>query len=100
MDITSPTLLKLKGLLFALLGLLSATLLLLPILSWRSAALLAITVWAFCRAYYFCFYVMHHYVDPSFRYAGLLNLFQFLLRGPATQKNQPTGPPQPPSPAG
>jgi hypothetical protein len=31
-----------------------------------------------CRAYYFCFYVLEHYADPTFRYAGLLDLFRYL----------------------
>jgi len=35
------------------------------------ALLLAICVWGFCRAYYFAFYVIEHYIDPSFRFAGL-----------------------------
>ncbi len=81
MDITSPALLKFKGVLFACLGFLSAGLLLAPMFSWRALALLAICIWAFCRAYYFCFYVMQHYADPTFRYAGLWDLMKYLLRG-------------------
>lgn len=80
MDITSPTLLKIKGALFAVLGLLSGAVLLIPIFSWQALTLLVVCVWAFCRAYYFCFYVMEHYADPTFRYAGLLDLMKHLLR--------------------
>lgn len=79
MDITSPCVLKLKGALFALLGLLAAGLLLFPDLSWRNLGLLVICIWAFCRAYYFCFYVMAHYADPTFRYAGLIDLAKHLI---------------------
>ena len=50
MDITSPKILKLKGALFLLLGLLSAGILILPILSWTTVALLVIAIWSFCRA--------------------------------------------------
>jgi len=78
MDITSPKVLKLKGALFVLLGLLSAAILILPILSWRTVALLIISIWSFCRAYYFCFYVMQHYADPHFRYRGLFDLLLHL----------------------
>jgi hypothetical protein len=78
MDITSPTVLKLKGALFVLMGLLSGGILILPILSWKTVALLVICIWSFCRAYYFCFYVMQHYADPSFRYRGLFDLFLHL----------------------
>jgi hypothetical protein len=81
MDITSPALLKIKGALFVGLGLLSGALLLLPAFSWRALALLCVCVWAFSRAYYFCFYVLQHYVDPSFRYAGLWDALKYLLKG-------------------
>jgi hypothetical protein len=83
MDITSPALLKMKGSLFACLGLLSGALLLVPAFSWRAFALLVICVWAFCRAYYFCFYVLQHYVDPSFRYAGIFDALKYLVAGRA-----------------
>jgi hypothetical protein len=80
MDITSPTVLKIKGALFAFLGVMSAGLLLLTSFSWESLGLLVISIWAFCRAYYFCFYVMQHYADPSFRYSGLIDLGKHLLK--------------------
>jgi hypothetical protein len=43
--------------------------------------LLAICIWAFCRFYYFAFYVLHHYADPEFKYSGLLDLLKYLLMG-------------------
>lgn len=79
-DITSPKILKLKGALFALLGCLSAFLLLFPSFSWSNLLLFWISVWAFCRCYYFCFYVLRHYVDPSFRYSGIWDLIKHLAR--------------------
>lgn len=82
MDITSPRLLKLKAALFVFLGVLSATYLLLPRFSWIQLGLFVLSVWAFCRAYYFCFYVLQHYVDPQFRYAGLFSALQYLFRRP------------------
>ncbi len=45
--------------------------------SFRAAILLAIAVWAFCRAYYFAFNVIEKYVDPGFRYAGILSLLEY-----------------------
>jgi len=80
MDIQSPTLLKVKGGLFLFLGMFSGALLLLPQFSWQSLALLVLTIWSFCRAYYFCFYVLQHYVDPRFRYAGLGSALRFLIQ--------------------
>ena len=79
MDIKNPKLLKAKGILFLLLGILAATLLLLLVPDWRVAVLLAIIVWAFCRFYYFAFYVLHHYADPDFKYSGLGDLAKYLL---------------------
>jgi hypothetical protein len=54
-----------KGGLFLGLGILSAAMLLWRARSPTVAILLAITVWASCRAYYFAFYVNQHYVDPN-----------------------------------
>lgn len=81
MDIKSPLLLKIKGALFLVLGLLAAGLLLwltAPAFTWQVPVLLGLTIWAFCRTYYFCFYVMEKYADPNFRYAGLWDLFLYL----------------------
>ncbi len=79
MDITKPKILKLKGLLFLFLGLLSAGLILYESFSLRTAVLLGISIWAFCRFYYFAFYVLHHYADPKFNYAGLGSLIKYVF---------------------
>lgn len=79
MDITNPKILKLKGALFLLLGVLSGGLLIAIVADWRAALLLAISVWAFARFYYFAFYVLEHYADREFRYSGLLDLIRYLL---------------------
>ena len=86
MDIKSPALLKLKAALFLVIAGLSAGLLFVlvqPVFSWPIAGLFVLCIWAFCRAYYFCFYVMQHYAEPGFKYAGLLDLALHLsgLRG-------------------
>ncbi|MFT6180917.1 MAG: putative RDD family membrane protein YckC [Akkermansiaceae bacterium] len=81
MDIKNPRILKLKGLLFLFLGFLSAGILYLIAPDWKVMALLAISSWSFARFYYFAFYVLEHYADPNFRYAGLWDLLKYLLRG-------------------
>ena len=81
-DLTNPNWIKFKGILFLFLGLLSAMLLLLEHPSVKVALLLAITVWCFCRFYYFAFNVIQHYVDPSHRFSGLLSFAKYLLRKP------------------
>lgn len=70
-DLTSPSALYAKAGLFLLLGILASVLLLIDRFSLRNLALLLLAIWAFCRAYYFIFYVIQHYIDPGFRYAGL-----------------------------
>jgi hypothetical protein len=37
-------------------------------------------VWSFCRFYYFAFYVIEHYVDPSYRFSGLLSFALYLIQ--------------------
>ena len=79
-DLTSPRVIKLKDFLFLFLGLLASGLLLIEASSLRIAVLLLIAVWSFCRFYYFAFYVIEHYVDPAFRFAGLGDFLRYLLR--------------------
>ena len=42
--------------------------------------LLVICIWASCRAYYFAFYVIEHYVDPDFRFSGLIDFGKYLMK--------------------
>ena len=79
MDIKNPKVLKLKGVLFLVLGLLAAGLLVVQSRNWTTVGLLLIVIWAFCRFYYFAFYVLHHYADKSFNYSGLLHLLRYLI---------------------
>ena len=78
-DITHPRWIKLKGLLFLTVGILSALLLIIEHPTFKVALLLALTVWCFCRFYYFAFYVIEHYVDPSYRFSGLWSFARYLL---------------------
>ena len=70
-DIKSPRLLKMKGILFGLLGLVAAVLLLVTSPTVQTAILLVITIWAFCRFYYFLFYVLENYAGRKRPYAGI-----------------------------
>ena len=78
-DLTDPRWIKFKGVLFLLLGIFSALLIVLEQPSLKLAALLGLCVWSFCRAYYFAFYVLQHYVDPGFRFSGLWSAARYLL---------------------
>ncbi len=76
-DLTDPFWIKLKGVFFLLLGLLSAALILIELPSLKLAALLALAIWCFCRFYYFAFYVIQHYVDPGYRFSGLWSFAKY-----------------------
>lgn len=79
-DLTDHRFIYLKAALLLLLGLFSAINILLFCPSLQFAFLLGITVWAFARLYYFAFYVIEHYLDPTFRYAGLLSVTRYLVQ--------------------
>jgi len=70
-DLTDARWIKLKGILFLLIGVLSATLIVLEHPTLKMGVLLAISIWCFCRFYYFAFYVIEKYVDPGYRFSGL-----------------------------
>ena len=79
-DLTDPFWIKFKGILFLIVGVISAVLLVLDNLKWNTVALLAITIWCFCRFYYFAFYVIEKYVDPSYKFSGLWSFACYLFR--------------------
>lgn len=83
-----------KGVLFLLLALIAASLLLYRAPQWNVLVLLTICVWASCRAYYFAFYVIQHYVDTNYRFSGLMNFASYVISGkvsiPNPNGDQPT----------
>lgn len=79
-DLTSPTWIKVKGILFLLVGILAAVLLVLEQPTWKVALLLALAVWCFCRFYYLAFYVIERYVDPSYKFSGLWSFVGYLFQ--------------------
>ena len=79
-DLTNPFWIKLKGLLFLLIGLAAAILIFLDNLKWQTAVLLVTAIWSFCRFYYFAFYVIEKYVDPNYKFSGLISFARYLLK--------------------
>jgi uncharacterized membrane-anchored protein len=79
-DITNPKLLWTKGALFLVLGTMASALLINEAPTLKVGALLAVAIWGFCRAYYFAFYVIERYADPSYRYSGLGSLVRSIFR--------------------
>jgi hypothetical protein len=78
-DLASPALMYAKAGMLLVAGTAAAALLILRSPNLTTAALVAIAVWAFCRAYYFAFYVIERYIDDSFRFSGLLSSVRYVL---------------------
>ena len=87
-DIQNAKLIYVKGLLFLLAGVMAAGLLLYELPTLKVTLLLALAVWCFARAYYFAFYVIEHYVDPEYRFAGLGSFARYLLRRRSRSSDQ------------
>ena len=78
-DITNVRWIKFKGILFLVVGLLSFGLIIVTHPEIVNVILLCITVWCFCRFYYFAFYVIEHYVDPTYRFSGLWSFARYFF---------------------
>jgi hypothetical protein len=79
-DLKSPRLIHAKGFLFLLLGLIGVTGILLESPHLRTAVLLGASIWAFCRFYYYLFYVLERYVGKTTPYAGLWDALLFIFK--------------------
>jgi hypothetical protein len=78
-DLTDPFWIKFKGGLFLFLGVMAATILIIDNPNLKDAGLLILAIWCFCRAYYFAFYVIEHYVDATYKFSGLFSFLKYLL---------------------
>jgi hypothetical protein len=85
-DLKDAGWIKLKGVLLLLVGIGSSALLLVRNPEWEVFALLAISIWGFCRFYYFAFYVIEHYADPEFRFSGLWSFTKYFILKMQKQK--------------
>lgn len=94
-DLQSKKLIVAKGLLFVCLGVAAAmTVVMEDEVWWKRLLLLAVCIWAFCRAYYFAFYVLEHYIDPDYKFSGLLSAVRHLLTKPGAAKRSRHDPSQ------
>ncbi len=89
-DLKNPRLIYLKGFLFLGGGCLASAALLVEQPTPKVAFLLTVAVWCFARCYYFAFYVIEHYVDPQFRFAGLWAFAKYLVRRRSKEINDNT----------
>jgi len=79
-DLQSHRWMWVKAALFVVIGVTASGLILIQLPDWRVALLLLLAIWAFCRAYYFAFYVIEKYIDPTFRFSGLFSALRYLFR--------------------
>ena len=79
-DLKNPNWIVFKGVLFLILGIMSATFLVIMVSRLDVAVLLVIAIWAFCRFYFFAFYVIEKYVDSEHKFDGLYATFFYLIR--------------------
>ena len=79
-DLQSHRWMWVKAALFVVIGVTASVLILIQLPDWRVALLLLLAIWAFCRAYYFAFYVIEKYIDPTFRFSGLFSALRHLFR--------------------
>jgi hypothetical protein len=77
-NLVDPGSMKLKAALFLFAGVLACALLLLERPTLKVALLLVVAIWCFCRAYYFAFYVIERYIDPSYKFSGLISFARYV----------------------
>ncbi len=87
-NIQSNRLLYAKGVLFLVLAVIAAAMLISRAPRLDIAALLLICIWASCRSYYFAFYVIEHYVDGKYRFAGLFDFCKYIAGGQGELANE------------
>jgi len=78
-DLKNKKLIYFKGFLFLFGGLLACMGIVLEQPTLKVVVLLAAAIWCFARAYYFAFYVIEHYVDGRYKFAGLVSFVRYLL---------------------
>jgi len=79
-DLTSRFWIIAKGVMFAVIVLMTGVGIVFYDDLWHELGLLLICLWAACRFYYFLFYVLERYVGVEGRYAGIMDLIGRLWR--------------------
>lgn len=90
-DLRDPRWMYVKAALLLGIGVLAFALLLLEHPLPARIALQLVMIWGFCRAYYFAFYVVEHYIDGTRRYAGLVDFIRHLASRRRADENAHTG---------
>ena len=78
-DLKDPRLIYLKGALFGMILALGAAGIVMIAPDWRVVALLGLVIWSSARLYYFMFYVIEKYVNPTHKFAGVGAFLVYLV---------------------
>jgi hypothetical protein len=76
----TPRWIVIKAILFFILGIFAAAMIIIESPDWRTVVMLAVAIWSFCRLYYFAFYVIEKYVDPTYKFSGVISFLKYWLR--------------------
>ena len=87
-DLRNKNVIIIKGFLFLVLGVFSALLILLDSPKFSTLFLMAVAIWAFCRSYYFAFYVIEKYADDEYKFSGLYSFVEYWLSEQRVVKNK------------
>ena len=79
-DLKDVRLIYLKGFLFLLATVLAGVLIVLERPTVKVALLVAAAMWCTARFYYFMFYVIQHYVDDQYAFAGVWSFVRYLAK--------------------
>ena len=87
-DLDNPKWMYAKAALFLAILASSCSLLFMGEPNWRTALLLSFVIWASARLYYFMFYVIERYIDPSYRFSGIGSALRFWRSGLSKKEEQ------------
>ena len=79
-DLKDPKWMYLKAVLFLGIGIISLVLIILETQSLKICLLVGLTIWSFARLYYFMFYVIEKYIDPVFKFSGIVSVIKFIVK--------------------
>lgn len=68
---------KLKAFLFLVIGVVCGVIVYLENPAGHTVVYLGLIIWSFCRVYYFAFYVIEKYVDPTYKFSGLFSFWKY-----------------------
>jgi hypothetical protein len=68
-----------KAVLLLICGVMAGLLLMVQSPSILTALLVSVVGWSFARAYYFAFYVIQKYIDPRYRFSGVVSTLRYCV---------------------